>query len=541
MKKIILLGIGGHARAVVDSIEQLKIYEIVGFLDRPEHQMDSYRGYRVLGTDDDLEALREEVEYAFPAVGYLGRSNIRDVLFEKLKKLHFTIPNIIDKTATLAEDVAISDNSGVYIGKKAVINANAVIGKMTIINTNALVEHDCVVGDFSHVAINAVMCGGSSIGTHTLLGASTTVLQEVSVGNDVIIGAGNVITHFVPDNTRIYSSFESGKKTFIIAEAGVNHNGDIEIAKLLIKAAAEAGADAVKFQSFHAKSLSTPMAPKAEYQKENTSVEENQLEMLKKLELSYEEHLELSRYCQEQGICFLSTPFDEESLSVLESIGLPLYKISSGEITNYPLLVKIAELRKPVILSTGMSTLTEVADAVSVLQEHGAGSITLLHCTTQYPTSFEDVNLNAMLTLKRRFGLNVGYSDHTQGIEIPLAAVAMGATVIEKHFTLDRRMEGPDHKASIEPNELKSMVRAIRHIEAAKGNGEKKPAAAEVNNIVVVRKSIVAKRPIKTGEVFSESNITTKRPGIGISPMKWTDLIGRVATRDYNEDELIEI
>lgn len=329
-------------------------------------------------------------------------------------------------------------------------------------------------------------------------------------------------------------------KVLIIAEAGVNHNGDIGTAKKLVDAAKESGADIVKFQTAKLEALVSKAAPMAEYQKKNIGKEESQIEMLRKLLLSFDDFVELAKYCEHQGIQFLSTPFDIESIYFLNDL-VKIWKIPSGEITNMPYLIEIAKTGKPIILSTGMSYIEEVEAAVTVLQDHGAGEITLLHCTTQYPTPYEEVNLRAMLTLKEKFGVPAGYSDHTEGIEVPVAAVAMGAVVIEKHFTLDKEMEGPDHKASLEPDELKRMVKEIRNIEKALGDGKKSPSASETANIAVARKSIVASKEIKEGEVFTEENLTTKRPGNGISPMRWFEVLGRTASRDFEEDELIEL
>lgn len=329
-------------------------------------------------------------------------------------------------------------------------------------------------------------------------------------------------------------------KTLIIAEAGVNHNGSLEIAKDLVKEAKSAGADIVKFQTFNVEMIASKQAGMAEYQKENTGKTQSQQEMLKKLSLSQNDFIELAEYCKKIGIQFLSTPFDIESIHFLNDLQ-SIWKIPSGEITNYPYLVEIAKTGKPVIMSTGMAALKEVEEAVGVLHDHGSGEISLLHCTTEYPTPIDEVNLRAMLTMKDRFGCKVGYSDHTEGIEVAIAAVAMGATVIEKHFTLDKKMEGPDHKASMEPDELKAMVKAIRNIEKAVGTGEKRPSPSEIKNMVIARKSIVARRDIKQGEVLTEDNITTKRPGNGISPMRWKEVLGTKAVRDFAEDEIIEI
>ena len=328
---------------------------------------------------------------------------------------------------------------------------------------------------------------------------------------------------------------------FIIAEAGVNHNGSIELAKKMVDQAQEAGADCIKFQTFVAKNLVSRSAAKAEYQKLNTDANESQFEMLNKLALSFDEFSELSKYCSSKNIEFLSTPFDLESIDFLATLGMKRWKIPSGEITNIPYLIKIARLGKPVILSTGMSTLEDIRAALSVLKENGTHDITVLHCTTEYPAPFEDVNLKAMETIQSKLCVPVGYSDHTRGIEVAIAAVAMGATVIEKHFTLDRNMEGPDHKASLEPNELKAMVKAIRNVEVAIGDGVKKPTDAEKKNMDIVRKSIIAKRDIKKGELFTEENLTVKRPGNGLSPMRWFEVIGQKAPRNFKEDELIDL
>jgi len=330
------------------------------------------------------------------------------------------------------------------------------------------------------------------------------------------------------------------EKVLIIAEAGVNHNGDLEMAKQLIDTAKSCGADIVKFQTARLNSLVSKSAPMANYQKRNTGQEESQLKMLEKLLLPYEAFTELAEYCKMVGIEFLSTPFDLESIHFLRDM-VSFWKIPSGEVTDYPYLAEIGRTKLPVVLSTGMCELPEIERAIEVLRRNGTGKITLLHCNTQYPTPYEDVNLNAMNTLRHTFNVPVGYSDHTRGIEVPIAAVAMGAVVIEKHFTLDQNLPGPDHKASLNPKELKEMVQAIRNIEKTLGNGEKTVSRSEQENKIVARKSIVAATDIKKGDVFTENNLTTKRPGNGISPMKWNELLGKKASRDFCEDELIEI
>lgn len=331
------------------------------------------------------------------------------------------------------------------------------------------------------------------------------------------------------------------QKVCVIAEAGVNHNGDIATAKKMVDVAKRAGVDYIKFQTFVPEKLVSRYAAKAEYQKETTNKAESQLDMLRKLALSEDEFVSLKYYCDEVGIGFISTPFDMESIDFLEKLDMDFWKIPSGEITNLPYLEKIARTGREVILSTGMSDVQEIKEAIKVLTDNGAPGIVLLHCNTQYPTPFDDVNLSAMNTIAKETGKEVGYSDHTKGIEVPIAAVAMGACVIEKHFTLDKTMEGPDHKASLEPGELTQMVSAIRHIEKAIGNGVKAPTSSEIGNKAIARKSIVAACKIAKGEILSENNITIKRPGSGISPMKWHDVIGKVAPRDFNEDELIEL
>ncbi|MDY0328079.1 MAG: N-acetylneuraminate synthase [Arcobacteraceae bacterium] len=330
-------------------------------------------------------------------------------------------------------------------------------------------------------------------------------------------------------------------KTFIIAEAGVNHNGSLELAKQLIDIAVEAGVDAVKFQTFKAEKVISKFAKKAEYQIQTTGKQESQLDMVKKLELDVDSHRILMKYCMEKNIMFLSTPFDHDSIELLTDLGLEIFKIPSGEITNLPYLRHIGKLNKKVILSTGMSDMGEIEDALDILTQSGTKkeNIIVLHANTEYPTPMEDVNLKAMVTIGKTFDIPYGYSDHTLGIEVDIAAVAMGACCIEKHFTLDKTMEGPDHKASLEPDELKAMVKAIRNLELAFGTGIKKPSNSESKNKEIARKSIVAKIDIKKGDILTEENLTIKRPGNGINPMRWDEIVGTIATKDYNEDELI--
>jgi N,N'-diacetyllegionaminate synthase len=331
------------------------------------------------------------------------------------------------------------------------------------------------------------------------------------------------------------------KHVYIIAEAGVNHNGDINLAYKLIDEAVKAKVDAVKFQTFKSSKVVSKFADKAEYQKENTGNDESQLEMVSKLELSFEQFKELNEYCVQKGITFLSTPFDDESIEFLDKLAMNVFKVPSGEVTNIPYLIKVGNLKKEIILSTGMCTIDEIELAVRTLKDAGAKNIAILHCNTEYPTPYKDVNLKAMLAIKEKFNVKVGYSDHTLGIEVPIAAVALGAEIIEKHFTLDKNMEGPDHIASLEPDELRKMVESIRNITKALGSGVKEPSQSEIKNKAIARRSVVAKRAIKAGEELTEDNLTVKRPGNGISPVKWFEVIGKKAIRDFEEDECIEL
>lgn len=331
--------------------------------------------------------------------------------------------------------------------------------------------------------------------------------------------------------------------TIIIAEAGVNHNGSLELARQMVDVAAEAGVDFIKFQTFIGEKVISRYAPKAEYQIKQTGQKESQLEMVKKLELSEKDHVELVRYCHQKGVKFLSTPFDLDSIDLLVRLGLDTLKIPSGEITNLPYLRKIGALNKELIMSTGMATLGEVEKALEILVISGTerDKISLLHCTTEYPAPVDEVNLRAIQTLQHAFQLPVGFSDHTLGIDIAIAAVAIGACIIEKHFTLDKNMEGPDHQASLEPTELKQLVKAIRNVEKALGHGRKIPSPSEIKNMPIARKSIVALKNITQGEIFTSDNLTVKRPGNGISPMMWDYVLGKRAPRDFKEDELIEL
>lgn len=327
----------------------------------------------------------------------------------------------------------------------------------------------------------------------------------------------------------------------IIAEAGVNHNGSLELAKKMAEVAKEAGADIVKYQTAVPELVISRFAPKAEYQKATTGSTESQLEMVKKIHFGFDAHRELKKYCDSIGIMYLSTPFDMDSIEFLKELDMPVWKIPSGEITNLPYLERVAALKKPLIMSTGMSEIAEVKQALDVLYKNGATDVTILHCNTEYPTPLKDANVKAMLDLQKTFGTKIGYSDHTLGLEAPLASVALGAAVVEKHFTLDKNMEGPDHGASMNPEELVALVKAIRNTELILGDGVKAVTISEAKNKDIARKSIVAKDGIKKGDIFTQENLTTKRPGSGISPMKWYEVLGKTAQRDFAQDELIEV
>lgn len=552
-RKIVLIGGGGHCRSVLDVTLRINAFDEIVITDSGIPAGTQIMGCEVVGGDERLPQLFEEgFRYAFPAVGSIEDTDLRQTLFRRASKIGFLFPNLVDPSAVIGTDVTFG--YGIFVGKQAVVNAGTVIEDMAIINTGAVIEHGCHIGSFSHISVGAALCGGVSVENGVFVGSHATAVQGTRIGRGSVIGAGALVLGDVPGETRVVGIWktmqeknggacmeDTGNEITVIAEAGVNHNGSLELAFRMVDAAKEAGADIVKFQTAKAEQMVSRFAGKAEYQKKTTGGEESQIEMLKKLLPKYEDFVLLKQYCEKKGIEFLSTPFDIESIHFLDGLGCRLWKVPSGEITNYPYLIEIAKTRKPVILSTGMADMEEVEAAVSLLKEHGAGEICLLHCTTEYPAPFDEVNLRAMQTLGKKFGCRTGYSDHTPGIEISVAAAAMGASVIEKHFTLDRNMEGPDHKASLEPEELAALVRAVRHVGKALGDGVKCPTESEKKNITAARKSIVARRKIRKGEILTEENITAKRPGNGISPMRWNEVIGSRAIRDFEEDELLEV
>ena len=547
-EKIVLIGGGGHAKVVIDAILSAGVYDIIGLTDPELPKNSSVLGIPVIGGDEILSELKDKgVKYAFITIGSIGDCALRKELYKKIKSVGFEMPQIVHPSAIIAKDVVIGE--GTFVAPSVTVNSGTVIGKNAILNTSSSIDHDCRIGDFVHVAPKVTLSGGVEVGDETHIGVGATVIQYKKIGKHCFVKAKVLVNEDMAEGDvfpekKVDFHVLKREKVFIIAEAGVNHNGSLETAKRMIDAAKEAGADAVKFQSFKAENLVTREGAKAEYQKIGSDPKESQLDMLKRLELSESDHRELKNYCESKGIMFLSTAFDLESIGMLNGLGLEIFKIPSGEVTNLPYLRKIGGLSKKIIISTGMSSLEEVGEAIAILVKAGTPlrNITILHCSTEYPASYGDVNLRAMLTIRDAFRARVGYSDHTLGIEVAIAATALGAEVIEKHFTLDRNMDGPDHKSSLEPRELKAMVNAIRNIEKSlQGNGEKLPSDLEIKNKLAVRKSLVASCEIKKGELFTEENVVSKRPGAGISPMQWNKVVGMLAKRDFAKDEGIEL
>ena len=546
-KEIVLMGGGGHCKVIIDAIRKSGEFNIYGIVDPILAPGETVLDAEVLGPDSMMAELSAKgLKYAFISVGSIGNCETRKKIDAALRRAGFALPVIIHPKAIVAKDVKLGE--GTFVAAGAIINPGVSTGRNVIINTAASVDHDCAIGDFVHIAPGVTLSGGVKVGDETHIGTGAKVTQYVDIGSRALIGAGVTVRHNLSDNKSFFGRHignkdKKNRRVFIIAEAGVNHNGSIKIAKKMIDAAKRAGADAVKFQTFKAENVVCADVRKAEYQQKNAGGRESQLDMLKGLELGPEAHRELIEYCKRKGILFLSTPFDFESIELLKKLGLCIFKIPSGEITNLPYLEKIGRMNKRIMLSTGMASHGEVEKALGVLTEAGTPmrKITVLHCNSEYPTPVKDVNLSAMITLKDAFKVDIGYSDHTLGIEVPIAAAALGASVIEKHFTLDRKMKGPDHRASLEPNELRDMVKAIRNIEQAIGDGIKRPSDSERKNIKVARRSIVAKAEIKKGEVFTIENIAVKRPERGISAMQWNKVLGRTSKKDFKRDSAIEL
>ena len=549
-EKIVLIGGGGHAKVVVDAILLDNKYEVEGIIDLSLEKGTKVSECIVLGDDSELEGIfKSGIKKAFIGIGSIGDCSVRKRIYLHVKKIGFELPVIIHPKAVIAGDVVMKE--GTFVAASANINTGSKLGCNVIVNTAASIDHDCIVEDFVHISPKAVLCGGVSVGRESHIGAGACLVQNKVVGANAIVGAGCTVLKDVGGNevfTYKQNLFDQlkdvrGKKIIIIAEAGVNHNGDCNVAKKMIDAAVDCGVDAIKFQTFKAENLVRKDAQKAEYQKDIAYLEETQQEMLRKLQLDEEAFQDLFNYCNKKKILFLSSGFDIETLEFLDKMGMAIFKIPSGEITNLPYLRKVGSFKKPIIMSTGMANLEEVRRALDVLIDVGVPKnlITILHCNTQYPTPFEDVNLSAMLKMKQDLGVDVGYSDHSLGLEVPIAVAILGASVIEKHFTLDKTMQGPDHKASLEPKELKVMTQAIRNVQLSLGDEEKKVSLSEIRNRDIVRRSIVSSKEIKKGEFLTDSNITAKRPADGISPMEWDNVIGKKAIRDFKKDELIEL
>jgi N,N'-diacetyllegionaminate synthase len=540
MKSIILIGAGGHTASCIDVIENDGRFHIAGLVGTVNQLHDRICGYEVIATDDDLVALAKEYRHALVTVGQVKTADVRSHLYERARLAGFIFPVVISPNSYISPHSSIGEGSIIMSG--ATINSNVKVGCNCIINSHALVEHGVQVGDHCHISTGVVLNGNVNVGAGSFIGSGTVTRQGVSIGLGCVVSMGSVVARDLPDGIKHRSTYAQ-LGVLIIAEAGVNHNGDLEVARRLIDIAAESGADIVKFQTFKADLLVTKSAVKADYQLEATGSTESQHEMLRRLELTPSMHDELITHAARRGIEFMSTAFDVASVDLLASKGLKRFKVPSGEITNLPYLQRIAAVAQDVIMSTGMATLAEIGAAIEVLKAGGIplSRITILHCTTDYPARMHEVNLRAMHTIASEFGVQVGYSDHTQGIEVSIAAAAMGARIIEKHFTLDQNLPGPDHKASLTPEQLAALVCSIRNIELAIGDGVKGPTTNEAKNLPIVRKSIVAIQHIKAGEFFSTQNIGVKRPGIGISPMRLAEVIGKPATRDYIPDELIEI
>lgn len=541
-RPIVLVGGGGHSQSICAAGSPERLAAYVDVRESPLMPL-TYLGNDSSLLEEPGAADRWRVHIAVVGIGAEALVR-RSCIIGRYSR--FEAATIIACDASVAEGSEIAP--GCAVMRQAVVN-KAKIGAHTVINTRAVVEHGCTIGSNCFIGPGAVICGEVTIGDNTFVGAGAIVRNGVSIPSCATIGMGAVVVNTI-DKAGVYvgtpahgvSEKTSPKPVIIIAEAGVNHDGSLATAIEMVAAAAEAGADYVKFQTFKAENLVTATADKAAYQKEACGESESQLGMLERLELSAADFITLSKECAKRNIGFMSTPFDSESVDELAPLGMDYWKIPSGEITNLPLLSKIGGMGQKVILSTGMSTLEEVDAAVSVLERCGTprSNIILLHCNTQYPTPPEDVNLRALDSLRTLGCASVGYSDHTSGTDIPLAAVALGASVIEKHFTLDRNRKGPDHKASLEPHELKDMVSSIRRVSASLGSVAKAVTQSEKPNKAIARKSIVAATDIAEGDVFNETNLCAKRPGSGISPMLWHSLTGRTASRSYRKDELID-
>jgi N,N'-diacetyllegionaminate synthase len=542
MHDLLFVGAGGHAVSCIDVIEAEGRFRIACVVGTQDELNSSILSYKVTACDSDLEDLANIYEYAFIGIGHIRSSDNRKRLYQRLLDFGFKFPVVISPNAYVSKSAMLGPGSIIMNG--ATVNGGAVIGENSIINSNALVEHGCRVGAHAHISTGVTLNSDVVVGSGSFVGSMSVVKHGVSIGENCVVNMRSIVRKDVPGRF-VGTSGKSNRDRdiFVIAEAGVNHNGSIDLAKKLVEIAAESGADAVKFQYFIADRLATLTAQKAEYQKSAGEHSENQYEMLKRLELSPAMLDELMAHAKKYRIEFMSTAFDEESVRLLAEKGLKKFKIPSGEITNRPYLETVADVADELIMSTGMASLKEIGEALGIFEKAGIPKdrITLLHCTSAYPAPINEVDLLAMSSLGDEFGVRIGYSDHTVGTEIAIAAAALGACVIEKHFTLNKMLEGPDHSASAEPQQLKLMIDGIRVVQSALGDGFKAPSVSELENLNLVRKSLVASSAILKGTLFSEADLTSKRPGTGISPMHINSVIGLPAPRDFDVDEIIEL
>ncbi len=546
IKKLLLIGGGGHCRSCIDVIRSTSQYEIIGILDVADKVGLMIDGVPIIGTDKELNKYLPQTDECLITVGHIKNGELRKTLHSQVLAAGGSLATVVSPSAYVSKSASVE--SGSIVMHQAVVNAGAVIGQNVILNSMSLIEHDAKIDSHVHISTRATINGGAIVAEGGFVGSHAIVFNHCSIGRHSIVGGGQIVRQDLPDSSGpsdVTKKSQLVSPVFIIAEAGVNHNGDVDQALQMIEVAAKAGADAVKFQTFRAEDLSTAYAEKADYQKqaaiEQKHEDESQQAMLKSLELPETVYAKLVTYCEKLNIEFMSTAFDIRSMDFLVELGIKRIKIPSGELTNVPLLRHCAKKSLPIILSTGMASYEEVAEAKNVLVDAGVDiqNLSILHCNTAYPTPFIDANLACIQTLSQ-LASKVGYSDHTLGDEAIIASVALGASIIEKHFTLDRALPGPDQATSLEPIELNLMVERIRNIEQAIGNGIKLPTDSELPNVPIARKSIVAYKNIQKGEVFSEQNLTTKRPGDGVSASLWDSVVGKVATRFYAVDEQIE-